>query len=54
VGDGVYELRFDIGPGYRIYLGEDQEKLILLGGGTKATQERDIRIGKERWSEYNA
>jgi putative addiction module killer protein len=54
VGEGVYELRFKLGPGYRIYFGEDGDQVILLGGGDKGTQERDIRVAKERWSDYNA
>ncbi len=53
VGNGVYELVIDWGPGYRVYLGKDGEKLvILLGGGTKKRQERDIEIAKEFWKEY--
>ena len=54
VGDGVHELRFDRGPGYRIYFGEDGDQVILLGGGKKTTQNVDIRAAKRRWSEYNA
>ena len=54
VGDGVLELRFDLGPGYRIYFGEDGDQVILLGGGRKTTQDVDIRAAKRRWSEYNA
>ena len=54
VGGGVNELRLDVGPGYRIYFGEDGNEVILLGGGTKSTQDRDIETAKQRWSEYNA
>lgn len=43
VGDGVYELRFDFGPGYRIYFGEDGNKIILLGGGDKSTMPKRTR-----------
>jgi putative addiction module killer protein len=43
VGSGVFELRIDFGPGYRVYFGKDGERLIiLLGGGTKKRQARDI------------
>jgi putative addiction module killer protein len=43
VGSGVFELRIDFGPGYRVYFGKDGERLvILLGGGTKQRQQRDI------------
>ena len=39
IGAGVFELRMDFGPGYRIYFGKDGELLvILLGGGTKRRQ----------------
>jgi putative addiction module killer protein len=39
VGEGMCELRIDVGPGYRVYLGQDAESLvILLCGGSKATQ----------------
>jgi putative addiction module killer protein len=54
VGEGVYELRIDFGPGYRIYFGEDGDEVILLGGGTKNTQASDIKKAKERWSDYTA
>lgn len=53
VGEGVSELRVDYGPGYRIYLGQDGPTLvILLCGGDKKTQARDIRIAKQHWREY--
>jgi putative addiction module killer protein len=54
VGDGVYELRFDTGPGYRVYFGIDGNEIILLGGGDKDTQVSDIRKAKECWEDYNA
>jgi putative addiction module killer protein len=46
VGSGVRELRIDFGPGYRVYFGEDGEFVILLGGGKKKTQGRDIATAK--------
>jgi putative addiction module killer protein len=53
VGAGVYECRIDFGPGYRVYLGRDGERLvILLGGGTKQRQQNDIRLALERWEDY--
>lgn len=43
VGDGVFELRFLFGPGYRVYYGRVGEQIVvLLAGGDKATQSRDI------------
>lgn len=53
VGDGVNELRFFFGPGYRVYFGEDRDTLvILLCGGDKSSQPRDIRQAQAYWKEY--
>lgn len=53
VGEGVSELRVDYGPGYRVYLGQSGRTLVvLLCGGDKRTQERDIRLAKLYWREY--
>src|SRR5882672_2421627 len=53
VGAGVFEYRIDFGPGYRIYFGKDGERLvILLGGGSKKGQQRDIRNAISRWRDY--
>ena len=53
VGEGVLEYRIDWGPGYRVYFGRDGEVLvILLTGGTKQRQARDIVRAKEFWADY--
>ena len=53
VGRGVLERRVNVGPGYRVYFGRDGDTLIvLLGGGTKARQQRDIQWARELWQEY--
>ena len=53
VGARVFEDRIDFGPGYRVYFGKDGDAVvILLGGGTKKRQDRDIAIAQERWADY--
>jgi putative addiction module killer protein len=53
VGAGVFEYRIDFGPGYRIYFGKDGERLIILvGGGTKRRQRKDIETAQARWADY--
>ena len=50
--DGVFEIKIDYGPGWRVYFGEDGQNLILLLGGNKKTQIRDIEKAKEYWRFY--
>jgi putative addiction module killer protein len=53
VGSGVHENKIDFGPGYRVYFGKDGERLvILLGGGTKKRQQKDIHDAIARWRDY--
>lgn len=50
---GVWELKIDLGPGYRIYFGLHGETVVvLLHGGDKSTQARDIELAQEFWTEY--
>lgn len=53
VGQGVSERRITFGPGYRVYFGRDGDKLvILLCGGTKKRQSKDIEQAKAYWDDY--
>lgn len=49
----IFELRIDFGPGYRIYFGKDGARLVvLLIGGDKGSQSRDIAKAKRYWQSY--
>ena len=51
--EGVWELRIDLGPGYRVYYAlEGRTVVLLLGGGTKRTQEKDIAKACNYWTEW--
>ncbi len=53
VGEGVFEYRIDWGPGYRVYFGRDGDVLVvLLTGGTKKRQQRDIEAARASWADY--
>lgn len=53
VGDGVYEIRIDIGPGYRVYCGRWGNALVVvLCAGTKKTQAKDIQLAKQYWEDW--
>jgi putative addiction module killer protein len=53
VTGGIFEYRIDFGPGYRIYFGKDGPMIvILLGGGTKKRQSRDIKAAADAWTDY--
>ena len=51
---GILELKFHFGKGYRVYCGEDGQSLvILLAGGDKSMQSKDILKAFEYWEDYN-
>ena len=50
---GISELGFKFGSGYRVYFAEDGDKIvILISGGDKSTQTKDIKKAIEYWQEY--
>ncbi|WP_434115100.1 type II toxin-antitoxin system RelE/ParE family toxin [Paraburkholderia caffeinilytica] len=50
--DGVFEMRIDCGPGYRVYFAREGSVVyLLLCGGDKSTQQADIRHAKSMWAE---
>jgi putative addiction module killer protein len=55
VGSGVFEIKIDFGPGYRVYFGQSGTKIIvLLLGGTKRRQNQDIQQAIDYWKDYRA
>ena len=53
IGSGVYELKIDFGPGYRLYFGYDGPKVVIfLAGGIKKRQHKDIDRAKMRRADY--
>jgi putative addiction module killer protein len=53
ISGGILEYRINFGPGYRIYFGRQGDELIvLLAGGTKSQQQRDIERAHARWADY--
>jgi putative addiction module killer protein len=54
VGGGVFEFKIDYGAGYRVYFAQTEVLiLLLLCGGDKSTQERDIVKAKQFWANFN-
>ncbi|HBQ21592.1 MAG: hypothetical protein A2Z91_02455 [Deltaproteobacteria bacterium GWA2_38_16] len=54
VGDGVFEIKIDYGPGYRVYFGRSKNQMILLLGGDKSSQDKNIQKAKEFWRIYES
>lgn len=55
IEEGLAELRFNFGSGYRVYFGRCENKIILLlCGGDKRTQSKDIEKAKEYWKDYKS
>jgi putative addiction module killer protein len=53
VGSGTNELKINFGPGYRVYFGRDGQRIVvLLAGGTKQRQEKDIQLAIALWESY--
>ena len=54
LGSGLQELRVDYGPGFRIYMGVDENNqlIIILAGGTKRSQQADIDMAQKYWADY--
>jgi putative addiction module killer protein len=53
VGEGVYELKIDYGPGYRVYYGLDKKTMVLLLlGGDKSSQTKDIVQARMHWEDH--
>jgi putative addiction module killer protein len=50
---GLFELKIDFGPGYRVYFGIDGDAfIVLVCGGDKGGQERDIAAARRYWEDY--
>lgn len=52
VGDGLIELKVNVGPGYRIYVADDGKSSLILCAGRKNTQKRDIKAARQYWNDY--
>lgn len=53
VGKGIVELILDFGPGYRIYIGQLGNEIHLISGGSKRTQDQDIKNAQDFWGKHD-
>ena len=53
VGGGVFELKVDFGPGYRVYFGQIGDAVHLIDGGSKQTQDADIAAARNFWGAHD-
>jgi putative addiction module killer protein len=55
IADGVFELRVQFGPGYRVYFGRaDNRVILILCGGDKGSQNSDIQQALQYWKDYGS
>ncbi len=55
LGDGLFEFRMTFGPGYRVYFGRvDEQVILLLCGGDKSSQNKDIETARAAWIDYRS
>ena len=55
LGGALHELRIDYGQGYRVYFGQTGDRIVLLlTGGVKGTQQRDIEQARTFWADYRS
>ena len=52
IGTGLYELKVQYGPGYRIYFGRLKNRIVILTAGNKSSQKKDIKIAQAYWADY--
>lgn len=55
LGDGVFELRLFVGPAYRVYYAWENDTIVLLlSGGTKSQQDKDVALAKKYWKQHRS
>lgn len=54
ISNDIFEVKINKGPGYRVYFAQRKDFFLILLGGTKSSQQRDIKKAKDYWRAYNA